>query len=704
MNRNARPSYDQPGAAETLHVLNGNRLLPWSLRISVPLLLLAFGLLIGVFALFRGVMDSQRRAEASVREEARSTATVVSGLLEYFYLTGQEFGADLLISQQSSHPALRLALVVDDYNDVLLATSYRLKGQALRDTTLAALQPAFERVRQRFSRHEALSADRQTLVALSPFLLGSTPDQIRPSRVGVLCLQYDLSSVKSQELVDRLRQSGEFGLVVLLLSLLAWGYFQHLVTRRSERLVEAAGRMAAGEYRARSRLEGSDELAQISHSFDAMAEEIQGRDEAVRTARDQLAVAKEWLLITLRSIGDAVIATNVDGRIQFMNGAATQLTGWTEQEAVGRTLREVFHIIDEATRRPVDSPVERALAEGVVVALANHTLLIHKDGHETPIADSAAPIRNVEGALLGVVMVFRDATPERRSRERERELAAAEAAAEVERRRAEELRAAYDKLKEAQGQVVQSEKLASLGRLAAGIAHELKNPLAIVLQGVSYLKMAEEGTEERQREVLGMVEEAVTRADKIIRGLLSFARPSSLNLAPTNLNAVVEEALLLAERQFGLRRIAVIKTLREPLPMVFVDAVQIEQVLINLLANAFQAMPAGGQLTLRTEVQTAAKGEAGVGLRTTDPFRPGQPVVVCEVRDTGVGMLPEQLARAFDPFFTTKPPGEGTGLGLAIVHTIVELHRGAISMESEVGKGTTARVRLPAIEGRREQR
>ncbi|MBI4322918.1 MAG: hypothetical protein HY596_01435 [Candidatus Omnitrophica bacterium] len=252
-------------------------------------------------------------------------------------------------------------------------------------------------------------------------------------------------------------------------------------------------------------------------------------------------------------------------------------------------------------------------------------------------------------------------------------------------------------LRETQAQLVQSEKLAAIGHVASGIAHEVKNPLAILSQGLEYFRKNLDLTQASTAEALTLMEEAVKRANMIVREVLTFARPAQVSLSPAPLNPLLERAVVLVEKQLGVTAIVITKELAKELPLVSMDQNQMQQVFINLLTNAAQAMSNRGRLTLRTSTAVVAAGEAGVGHRATDPFKPEQPVVVCEIADTGCGIPKDKLNKIFEPFFTTKPLGEGTGLGLAIVRSIIQAHRGVITVESQEGQGTTFQITLPAL-------
>ncbi len=282
----------------------------------------------------------------------------------------------------------------------------------------------------------------------------------------------------------------------------------------------------------------------------------------------------------------------------------------------------------------------------------------------------------------------------KRAEEKEKQLAAEE------KRRAEELDTACRNLKQTQAMLVQAEKMSAIGQLASGIAHEVKNPLSVILQGINYFEREMSLTSGEQREVSQMMREAVTRSDRIIRGLLDFSKPALLELRPQPLAPIVESSVALVEKQLAVKNIRVELDLPPTLPMGMMDENQMKQVFINLILNAFHAMPDGGCLTIRGSTTTLTQLRDRVGRRATDFFWPGNIALLCEIEDTGTGMPEQHLAKVFDPFFTTKPPGQGTGLGLAITRAIVENHRGFITIESQEGLGTVVRVVLPvAIEG-----
>lgn len=258
-----------------------------------------------------------------------------------------------------------------------------------------------------------------------------------------------------------------------------------------------------------------------------------------------------------------------------------------------------------------------------------------------------------------------------------------------------DLKQSHEHQKSIQSQLIQAEKLGAIGQLASGVAHEVKNPLGIILQGVGYLEQADGEDPESSTEVLQMMREAVVRADGIIKAMLNFSRPVALELRAVVITKVIEASLALVEAPIATKGIHVTRSFGEGIPLVLLDENQMKQVFINLIMNAVQAMPQGGQLSFRCFRMTVGAGERRANRRKSDTFRPNQEIVVCEVVDSGKGIPKEMIDKVFDPFFTTKAPGEGTGLGLAVTQSIIESHGGKIAVESEVGLGTTVRISLP---------
>ena len=241
----------------------------------------------------------------------------------------------------------------------------------------------------------------------------------------------------------------------------------------------------------------------------------------------------------------------------------------------------------------------------------------------------------------------------------------------------QELSTYVQQLKESQEQLIQAEKLTSLGQLAASIAHEINNPLAGVLVYTQLLSKKVAGDAFKKEEALdylSKMESEVSRCSRIIRNLLDFARQTEPMLRLVYINQVIEQVLAMVGHQAQLQNVEVMKELSPSLPKIMADFDQLQQIFTNLTLNAIQAMPDGGRLTIRSSVVDAE--------------------IRIDVQDTGYGIPKENLSKLFTPFFTTKAKGKGVGLGLAVVHGIIERHKGRIKVQSEVKKGTTFSVYL----------
>ena len=239
-----------------------------------------------------------------------------------------------------------------------------------------------------------------------------------------------------------------------------------------------------------------------------------------------------------------------------------------------------------------------------------------------------------------------------------------------------ELQEAYTGLKSAQSQLVQAAKMEVVGRLASGVAHEVKNPLAIILQGIEYLSEEKQLRDKNILSVLKDMTDALRRADSVIKGLLDFSSLSEVNMVAENLNSVLETSLLLMKHQFDKYHIQVTRDLKKDIPAVKIDKNRIEQVFINLLSNAVYAMPNGGKLMVKTY---------------TKKFE-GEIVIIAEIEDTGEEIPKDILDKIFDPFFTTRRAAEGTGLGLTVARNIVQMHNGRIEINNKEGGGVRATV------------
>jgi signal transduction histidine kinase len=248
---------------------------------------------------------------------------------------------------------------------------------------------------------------------------------------------------------------------------------------------------------------------------------------------------------------------------------------------------------------------------------------------------------------------------------------------------------AHEELKNAQMKLIQTAKLESIGRLAAGLAHEVKNPLAVIQLGVDYLtRTAKDDASRDAIETIQEMADAVQRADTVIKGLLNFSRSEKLVLVPADLNSIIEASLVLVRHELTKNNIILEKNLAEGLPPVELDQAKVKQVFINTFMNAVQAMGDKGNLSVKTFSQQTSTDAAGQS--------PASESVGVQIEDTGSGIAEDKLDKLFEPFFTTKPVGSGTGLGLSVSRNIIELHRGSIRIANRTDiRGVAVTIMFP---------
>ncbi|MFT5469443.1 MAG: signal transduction histidine kinase [Verrucomicrobiales bacterium] len=266
----------------------------------------------------------------------------------------------------------------------------------------------------------------------------------------------------------------------------------------------------------------------------------------------------------------------------------------------------------------------------------------------------------------------------------------------VERKRISvEMEKLHDDLKSAQLQLIQADKLESLGRLSAGVAHEIKNPLGMLQGCVDFYKMrASDESDEAETIIRETMQDAIQRATKIVSGMLDFSRDEKLELKLANLNTLTHYAIDLVAPDLRSRGIEVMRELDNELPLVSLDPTKIEQVIVNLLINAMHASDEGGKIKIRTYAGELGDLMRNEGLRTLEHLRSGDEVTVVEVRDYGSGIPEDKFAKIFDPFFTTKATGKGTGLGLSVSKTIMDLHSGLLRIQNVDPTGVRAQIIL----------
>ena len=319
------------------------------------------------------------------------------------------------------------------------------------------------------------------------------------------------------------------------------------------------------------------------------------------------------------------------------------------------------------------------------------------DGHATWVLTTKLPLRDKQGKIVGTFGISRDITERRHAEDQLKHTNQVLAKNEAELKTTlQELKTANEKLSATQLHLIQAAKLESVGTLAAGVAHEVKNPLQTILMGLDYLDQLPPGQNKNTPQVLCDMRDAVTRADSIVRGLLHFAAPTAFETVAYDLNTLIERALWLINAELIAARISVVRRLNPGLPPVKIARDKIEQVFLNLILNAIAAMSHGGVLTVSTRA-----GRVGEDLNLAEAVFPqftrDDHLIIATVQDNGPGIAPANLPRIFDPFFTTKPVGVGTGLGLGVVKQIMELHSGAIDIQNTPEGGVRVTLALKAV-------
>ena len=414
----------------------------------------------------------------------------------------------------------------------------------------------------------------------------------------------------------------------------------------------------------------------------------------VRTTLGKMSMA-------LSAIDEAIVWTSEKGIIQWSNTQFDDLVAKPRLRVLGAKLIDLLPL--EQGDRPCPPETHPANLALTTRRRAKELFYEFRQGGRKLILEVYSNYVQLNTEESAAVFVIRDVTKRRQAEEQLMEANAKLTKGEkVFFSLLSDLKESSEKLKAMQGQLIQAAKMESVGRLAAGAAHEVKNPLAILQQGVDYLSAKIKLGDPSVAGVLHEMAAAVANADSVIRGLLDFARLSQLNLEVSELPSLIERALLLVNHQCDQLRIEIVKEFQTDLPAVKVDKNRIEQVFVNLLLNAIQAMPKGGQLRIKAYTKKLTESGSQTDRRNEDTFGLGETIVV-DIEDTGSGIRENLLPKIFDPFFTTKRDFGGTGLGLAVVRNIMEMHRGTIQIGNRTEGGVKATLMLKTRQEKEER-
>ncbi len=426
--------------------------------------------------------------------------------------------------------------------------------------------------------------------------------------------------------------------------------FSNLIVKPILTLTKAVELIGSGEQTDKIQVKSNDEIGELASAFNQMVKDLVESHKA-------LVNAKNYTEDIITNLSDALIVVDSEDKVVTINPATAELLGYNENEFSGKPLATIFAEENIFDGRKLKEIVEKK-------EVRNYELNCKaKDGRKIPVLFSAGLIKDSGGNITRIVCVVKDISELKQ--------------AQVERKNA------YQKLEQTQHELIQSNKMAVMGQLTAGISHELNQPLTGI-KGFAQAGMMDMQEDNPLRDDLNMIVTQADRMDKIIQNVRLFGRKSEIKMKEININKPLEDSLMLLTEQFRVHSISLKKSLAEDLPKIQGDSNQLQQIFINLIINARDAIdslnnPDGGTLSIKTAL-TEDKQDIEIIFE-----------------DTGCGIPKEQLEHIFNPFFTTKSPNGGMGLGLSIVYRIIENHKGKIEVESEEGKGTTFKITLPVI-------